>query len=376
MMNRITNLKVLISGGGTGGHIFPAIAIANALKAEIPSAKIRFVGAQGKMEMQKVPQAGYPIDGLWISGLKRELTVTNLAFPFKVISSLLGAYKIIKNFKPDVVIGTGGYASGPTLRVAGWMGIPTMIQEQNSFPGITNKMLAGKAKAIFTAYDGMEMHFPANKIHQTGNPIRREMINIEGKRDLACSYFNLDPNLKTLFIVGGSQGARSINLAIEGSLSLLEELGIQMVWQTGTNFLVNASSAIKKGKHQHFKAVDFIREMDMAYAAADVVVSRAGAMAIAELAATGKPTIFVPLPTAAEDHQRHNAEALVKHNAAIMVADKDVNTLLAPTIANLINNSEKCKTLSENILKLAKPDADAIIASTIINLLSNPKTEH
>ncbi len=372
-MKKLTNIKALISGGGTGGHIFPAIAIANALKAEIPSAEIRFVGAKGKMEMQKVPQAGYPIDGLWISGLKRELTLTNLSFPFKVISSLLGAYRIIKAFRPDVVIGTGGYASGPTLRVAGWLGIPTMVQEQNSFPGITNKMLAGKANAIFTAYDGMEQYFPKDKIHQTGNPIRREMIDINGKKEKACQFFNLDPNLKTLFVVGGSQGSRSINLAIEANLSQLDQLGIQIVWQTGTNFLLTATRAIENGGYSRFKAVDFIKDMDLAYAAADVVVSRAGAMAIAELAATGKPTIFIPLPTAAEDHQRHNAEALVKHNAAIMVADKEANTKLASSIADLINDAVKCNTLSTNILKLAKPDADATIANKIIEILSNLK---
>ena len=291
-MQQSENIRVILSGGGTGGHIFPAVAIANAIKAAAPQAEIRFVGAKGRMEMEKVPAAGYPIEGLWISGLQRRLTADNLLFPFKVISSLYKARKIIKSFKPDVVIGTGGYASGPTLRAASGAGIPTLIQEQNSFPGITNKMLAAKADIICVAYQGMEKFFPASKIKLTGNPVRSdiEFSNISKSETLA--QFGLQEGKTTLLVVGGSLGARTINQSIEAGINTLAEAGIQLIWQTGKNFAPQASKALAPYEGKGFITMPFIKEMDKAYAAADIVVSRAGAIAISELCITGKPSIL------------------------------------------------------------------------------------
>lgn len=365
------NKKVIISGGGTGGHIFPAIAIANALKKREPDTDILFVGAKGKMEMEKVPAAGYPIEGLWISGLQRKLTLKNLSFPFKVISSLAKAKKIINSFKPDVVIGVGGYASGPTLRAATKKRIPALIQEQNSFPGITNKLLAKDVSRICVAYDGMEKFFPEYKIVKTGNPVRQNVIEIEGKSDDAYEFFKLDKKKKTILVVGGSQGALSINKAIHKYLDLIIENEFQIIWQTGNYYFDTANEATKNLKEKGIRTIEFIDRMDFAYAVADVIISRAGAIAISEICAVGKPTIFIPLPTAAEDHQKKNALALVEKKAALMIENNEVINQLGKAILDLANNKEKQSQLSANLLKLAITNADERIVDEILKLTSN-----
>lgn len=369
-MKKSTPLRIILSGGGTGGHIFPAVAIANALKLLRPDTEFLFIGALGRMEMEKVPQAGYPIEGLWISGLKRELTFANLSFPFKLLSSVIKARRIVKHFKPDIVIGTGGYASGPTLRAAASLGIPIAIQEQNSFPGITNKLLAPRAAKIYTAYQGLEKFFPADKILLTGNPIRNESVSIAGKRAEAASFFGLDPHVTTLLIVGGSQGARSINHAVRNNLARLTAGKMQLVWQTGAAFEPEALEAVKAQQDKAIRVLPFISRMDLAYAMADLIVSRAGAIAIAELMVVGKPVILVPLPTAAEDHQRHNAESLVNKGAALMIADHHLDKELVDTVTNLADNAALRLSLGESIAALALPSADKTIANDILNLLN------
>lgn len=360
--------KVIISGGGTGGHIFPAIAIANALKKREPDVDILFVGAQGKMEMEKVPAAGYPIEGLWISGLQRKLTLKNLSFPFKVISSLIKAKKIISNFNPDVVIGVGGYASGPILRAATKKKIPALIQEQNSYPGITNKLLAKDVSKICVAYDGMEKFFPVNKIVKTGNPVRQNVIDINGKSDSAYQFFNLDKNKKTILVVGGSQGALSINKAIHKYLDLIVKNGIQLIWQTGNYYFETAEQATKDLADKGIRTIQFIDRMDFAYSVADVIISRAGAIAISEICAVGKPTIFIPLPTAAEDHQKKNALALVKKEAALYIENNGAINKLGTAVIDLINNKKQQLVLSTNLKKLAITNADERIVDEILKL--------
>lgn len=369
MGGNMSQLKVLVSGGGTGGHIFPAIAIANAIKEEHPNAEFLFVGAKGKMEMEKVPAAGFKIEGLWISGFSRSLNVNNLMFPFKLISSMWKASKIVKEFKPDVAIGTGGFASGPTLRVASQKGVPCLIQEQNSFPGVTNRILSGKAKKICVAYDGMEKYFVKDKIVLSGNPVRKEVVQIEGKRDEAIQFFGLDHNKKTLLIVGGSLGAQSVNMAILESLPSLVELGIQIVWQTGkTNYKeINEASKPFQDKGVHVK--EFIFKMDLGYAAADMVISRAGAIAVSELSLVGKPTILVPFPYAAEDHQTKNAMSLVEKHAAILVKDADVKTGLLKEVTELTQNPDKGASLMKNIKELGKPNAAQQIAKEVLGII-------
>ncbi len=363
-------LNVIISGGGTGGHIFPAIAIANALKKKVPEVNILFIGAKGKMEMEKVPAAGYPIEGLWISGLQRKLTLKNLAFPLKVISSMMKAGRIMKKFKPDVVIGVGGFASGPTLRVATNKRIPTLIQEQNSFPGITNKLLAKKVDKICVAYDGMEKFFPKEKIILTGNPIRRDMIETEGKQEEAFSFFKLSPEKPVVLVVGGSQGALSINKSIHGHLNQFSEQDIQLIWQTGKYYYQTAKEVAGEFHDKGIRIVEFIDRMDNAYAIANVIISRAGAIAISEICAVGKPTVFVPLPSAAEDHQTKNAQALVEKNAAMLIKDQDANETLVDTVIQLVRNREKQTELNHNLLKLARKDADEKIADEILSLIN------
>ncbi|MGB1039481.1 MAG: undecaprenyldiphospho-muramoylpentapeptide beta-N-acetylglucosaminyltransferase, partial [Flavobacteriales bacterium] len=313
--------KFIISGGGTGGHIYPAIAIANAIKEKQSKAEILFVGANGKMEMEKVPKAGYEIIGLDIAGLQRKLTVKNLSFPFKLFRSLKKAKQIVKDFNPDVAIGVGGYASGPLLRQAGKLGVPTLIQEQNSYPGITNKLLARKAKKICVAYDKMERFFDESKIVFTGNPVRKEILNIEGKKERGQNHFKLDTNKKTVLVIGGSLGARTVNNSIKNAAKLLDENNIQVLWQTGKYYYEDMKSFVDENKLISIKVYDFIYEMDLAYASADLVVSRAGALSISELCLVGKPTILVPSPNVSEDHQTKNAMALVNHNAAQLVTD-------------------------------------------------------
>lgn len=361
--------RFIISGGGSGGHIFPAIAIANALKDEYPNCEILFIGAQDKMEMEKVPAAGFQIEGLWISGFQRSLSPKNLSFPFKLISSLMKAKKIIKKFNPDLVVGVGGFASGPTLHQAASLGIPTLIQEQNSFPGVTNKILSKKIDKICVAYDNMEKFFPKEKIFYTGNPIRKEVVQIEGKREEALKFFGLSDNKPVVLVVGGSLGARTINEAIEMNLNSFKENNIQLVWQTGKNYFPQAKAAVDKLNTKGIVSTAFINKMDMAYAAADIVVSRAGAIAISELCVVKKPIILVPSPFVAEDHQTKNAMALNTNNAAILVKDIEQKETLMPAIIKLVNSEDERKKLIENIAPLGVHNAtDAIvkIANTLI----------
>jgi UDP-N-acetylglucosamine--N-acetylmuramyl-(pentapeptide) pyrophosphoryl-undecaprenol N-acetylglucosamine transferase len=367
-MQQVNNIRVILSGGGTGGHIFPAVAIANAVKEKAPGAKIMFVGAKGRMEMEKVPAAGYPIEGLWISGLQRRFTIDNLLFPFKVISSLYKARKIIKSFKPDVVAGTGGYASGPTLRMASWLGIPTLIQEQNSFPGITNKMLASNADKICVAYRGMEKFFPESKISITGNPVRHDIEFNTHSRSEASKHFGLQVGKTTLLVVGGSLGARTINESIHAGLKILADSNIQLIWQTGKHYAIQAAKAVSEYQTHGIITLPFIKEMDMAYSAADIVVSRAGAIAISELCLTGKPSILVPSPNVAEDHQTKNAIALTSNNAAILVKDSYAAANLINTITALANNITEQKNLSTNISSMAIRNSAGLIAEHIFEL--------
>ena len=355
--------RFIISGGGTGGHIFPAIAIADELKRRLPDAEILFVGAKDRMEMQKVPQAGYPIEGLWISGLQRKLSWQNLLFPLKFISSLLKSRSIIKRFKPDAVIGTGGFASGAVVKVAGQMGIPTFIQEQNSYAGITNKMLAKNAHKICVAYDAMEQFFPKEKIVKTGNPIRDGLLNIGEYRSEGLSYFHLDSQRKTLLVLGGSLGARRINQLIEQQLPLFEQLGVQVLWQCGKLYY----EEYKKYNSEQIRILAFIDRMELAYAAADVIISRAGASSVSELCVVGKPVIFIPSPNVAEDHQTKNARAIADKQAAILLRESELNEQFANTFSKLIDNEAQQEALSAHIKALAQPNATKDIVNLILN---------
>jgi UDP-N-acetylglucosamine--N-acetylmuramyl-(pentapeptide) pyrophosphoryl-undecaprenol N-acetylglucosamine transferase len=364
------SLKIIVSGGGTGGHIFPAIAIANAIKVARPDTEFLFVGAEGKMEMEKVPAAGYKIVGLWISGFQRKLTVSNLAFPFKVISSLMKAKKILKEFKPNAVIGTGGFASGPMLQMATKNNIVTVIQEQNSYPGITNKILSKNVDRICVAYSGMEKYFPKEKILMTGNPIRQDILTLDGKRARGLEFFGLDATKKTIVVIGGSLGARTINESILKCLETFEKNNIQLLWQTGKAFNETAQAAIVNYQGKGIKAYDFIQKMDYLYAVADVVVSRAGASSISELCVVKKPCILIPSPNVAEDHQTKNAMALVTYNAAILIKDVDAREQLCEKVISLINNEEQCHKLSENIAGLAFQDSAKAIATEVLSLIN------
>ncbi|HNR49461.1 MAG TPA: undecaprenyldiphospho-muramoylpentapeptide beta-N-acetylglucosaminyltransferase [Bacteroidia bacterium] len=363
-------LKVIISGGGTGGHIFPALAIANAIRKLNPETEFLFVGAQGKMEMEKVPAAGYKIEGLWISGIKRELTIDNLSFPFKVLSSVSKALRIIREFKPDVAVGVGGYASGPLLYAASLKNIPCLIQEQNSYPGITNKILAKRVQKICVAYDGMEKYFPKEKILLTGNPVRENVLKIEGKRQEAFSFFRLNPDKKTILVVGGSQGARSINRSILAGLNEIRQADVQVVWQTGKLFYDEAQNAVSSAGMENVRVFDFISQMDFAYAAADLIVSRAGASTVSEILLVGKPSVMVPLPTAAEDHQTKNIEAMVRKNAALMVRDADASAQLVATALATLSNEQLLKSLAANAAAQALPNSAEKIAGEVIALAS------
>lgn len=362
--------RLIVSGGGTGGHIFPAIAIADAFKRRHPDAEILFVGAKGKMEMERVPQAGYPIEGLWISGFKRELTLDNLSFPFKLISSLCKAKRILKRFKPDAVVGVGGYASGPTMRKATSLGIPVVIQEQNSFPGVTNKIVAPKAAKICVAYDNMERWFPKGKIVMTGNPLRNNVVATEGKREEGAKFFGLDPQKPIILLVGGSQGALGINKGISAKLAMFKDVDYQLIWQTGKLYIEQARNEIKElGLEERVKPTVFIDRMDLAYGCADVVISRAGAMSISELSLVKKAVVFVPLPTAAEDHQTKNAQSLVDKDAAIIVKNSETPEKLIPTVFELLNDKDKILTMEENIAKFARPNAAEDIVNEIDKIL-------
>ncbi len=354
--------KVIISGGGTGGHIFPAIAIANALKKSIVDIDILFVGAKGKMEMEKVPAAGYMIEGLNISGLQRSMSLKNISFPFKVISSILYSRKLIKRFKPDVVVGVGGFASGPLLFAATFMKIPSVIQEQNFFPGMTNKILSKRVNKICVAFEGMGKYFPNEKLTVTGNPIREDMVNIAGKRDEALEFFKLDTKKITILFIGGSLGARTINQSVEDNLVKFNDKNYQVIWQTGKWFYKQACDSVESCKLSNVKTFEFIYRMDLAYAAADIIISRAGAISISELAIIGKPCIFIPSPNVAEDHQTKNALNLVEKNAALMVIDTDAREKLESVLINLIEDKETQNILSQNISRMAiKNAADKIV---------------
>jgi UDP-N-acetylglucosamine--N-acetylmuramyl-(pentapeptide) pyrophosphoryl-undecaprenol N-acetylglucosamine transferase len=366
------SLRIIISGGGTGGHIFPAIAIADALKKLHTDADIMFVGAQNRMEMNRVPLAGYPIRGLWISGFQRKFSLQNVLFPLKVIVSYLRARQIVKNFKPDCVIGVGGYASGPTLRAAISLGYKTLIQEQNSFPGVTNRILAGKVDRICVAYEKMDKWFPVSKTVLTGNPLRQSAVLIEGKRTEALNFFGLTADKKVLLIVGGSQGARAINLGISANLGKYKDSGVQLIWQTGEGFYKEATEKVTASNSgNEIKIHAFIQRMDLAYAAADCIISRAGAIAISEMAVIGKPVIFVPLPTAAEDHQTQNALRLVKNEAALLVKNSDTGDILFSKVTTLMADTEEMEKLSKNIKSFALPDADKMIANEIVKLIAS-----
>lgn len=363
-------VRAIISGGGTGGHIFPAIAIANELKERFPDCEILFVGAQDKMEMEKVPEEGYAIEGLWISGLQRKLTIKNLMFPFKVLSSLRRSSAIIKHFKPDIAIGVGGFASGPLLRVATRKGIRSLIQEQNSYPGITNKLLAGSVDRICVAYENMNRFFPAEKIVITGNPIRKNVIQLEGKRDKGIEFFGLSKNKNTLLIVGGSLGALAVNEGIAANLKLLINNDIQVIWQTGKYYHSQALKDVEEKGNDSIKVVEFIKEMDLAYAAADIIISRAGAIAISEICAIKKPAVLVPLPTAAEDHQTKNAMALVENSAAILVKNNETIEKLGIEIVQLNKDKQQQQRLSENLGKFAITNAAERIVNEVISLIT------
>ncbi len=357
-----------MSGGGTGGHIFPAVAIANEIKKIVPSVQILFVGALGKMEMDKVPAAGYKIIGIPIAGLQRKFTFQNFKLPFLIIKSLLKTKKIINEFKPDVVVGTGGYASGPLLKAATNKGIPALIQEQNSYAGITNKILSKKVNKICVAYEGMEKFFPSEKLIVTGNPVRQDVIDITNKKNEALSYFKLDATKKTVLVVGGSLGAKAINEAIGNGLNEFAKNDIQLVWQTGKIYFDTAKKQTIDFESKNIKATDFISRMDLAYAVADVVISRAGAGAISELCIVEKPSILVPLPSAAEDHQTKNALALVNKQAAILIKDIEANQLLIKEAIALINNETKQQQLKQNIKQLAFLNSANIIAKEVLKL--------
>jgi UDP-N-acetylglucosamine--N-acetylmuramyl-(pentapeptide) pyrophosphoryl-undecaprenol N-acetylglucosamine transferase len=361
------NVKFIVSGGGTGGHIYPAIAIANELKLHYPSAEFLFVGAKDKMEMQKVPQAGYKIKGLWISGIQRKLTFQNLIFPFKLLSSLWDSYRVIKKFKPNVVIGTGGFASGAVLKMATLMNVPIVVQEQNSYPGITNKLLASKASSICVAYEGLDKFFPKDKIKLTGNPVRQDLLDIDTKRIQSLTYFELDSTKRTLLVLGGSLGARRINQLIAQEIDFITQLGVQVIWQCGKLYYDDYSHFNTK---ENVHVLAFIDKMDLVYAAADIIISRSGASSVSELCIVGKPTIFVPSPNVSEDHQTKNALAIVEKKAAILLKESELEEKFKNTFADLLSNDDMQNKLSKKIHKLALPNATKEIVKEIGKLIN------
>jgi len=363
--------RIIISGGGTGGHIFPAIAIANALKKLDPATEILFVGALGRMEMEKVPAAGYKIIGLDIQGIQRGSIMKNLQFPIKLIGSLRKALKIIKDFKPNAVVGVGGYASGPLLYAAGIKGIPYLIQEQNSYAGITNKWLGKKATKICVAYDGMDKFFPAKNIIKTGNPIRKESVDIVGKKMQAVELMKLSNDKKTILVTGGSLGARTLNNSVMAGLDKIIAADVQIIWQTGKFYYKSIIEKLGEDYNPNIRIMEFVNRMDLAYAAADIIISRAGAGTIAELCVVKKPVILVPSPNVAEDHQTKNALALLHDDAAIFIPDRDAETKLIYRAIELLNDTDKRKTLSNNIGKLALPNADEVIAKEVMKITIN-----
>ena len=360
--------RIIISGGGTGGHIFPAVATAHALLKIMPDVKLLFVGANGKMEMEKIPQEGFEIKGIDIAGFNRSSLLKNIFLPFKILKSLFQAKKIIKEFKPDLCVGVGGYASFPLLKVAQQLNIKTLVEEQNSFAGKSNKILGKKANAICVAYDGMEQFFPKEKLIKTGIPVRKNIVESKVTKEEACLFFNFDINKKIVFAFGGSLGAKSINETLITQHKEFLNNDVQLIWQTGKNLFEAAKESVL-GNETSIKVFDFIRQMEYAYVAADVVISRAGALSIAELCCVGKPVVFVPFPFASEDHQTHNAMALVKNNAALLIKDNEANEKLIPTIFSLLNNQNLRHEMTMALHKNAVKNADEIIANKIIDLI-------
>lgn len=366
-------LRIILSGGGTGGHIFPAVAIANELKQLVPHAEILFVGALGRMEMEKVPAAGYKIIGVPIAGLQRRFTLENLKLPFLIIKSLLQTRRILKEFKPHVVVGTGGYASGPVLKAATSMNIPTLIQEQNGYAGITNKLLARKVNRICVGYEGMEAFFPKEKIVLTGNPVRQDIQRLEEKRTEAFRFFGLSEGVKTVLVIGGSLGARTINEAIGSGLEKFKEAGVQLIWQTGKGYADTAVNQVNRQNSELLKASAFIQRMDMAYAAADLVISRAGASSVTELCNSHKACILVPSPNVAEDHQTKNAMALVNKEATLLIKDTEASERLVQESILLVNDEVRLAKLRTNISRLAYPNSANVIANEVLKLANYTK---
>lgn len=362
------SLRVMVSGGGTGGHIFPAIAIANAVSEREASAEFLFVGALGKMEMEKVPAAGYRIVGLPIRGFQRGKVMKNLGLPWRLLRSMIMAHGLVRDFKPNVAVGVGGYASGPLLAAAQRMGVPTLIQEQNSYPGRTNVLLAKRVDRICVAYAGMERYFPKEKILLTGNPVRQDVVRLSGKRPRGLEHFGLDGERPILFVTGGSLGARGVNIGVEAALSKWMEAGVQVIWQTGSPYLKQAEAAVQALAFGDCKVHEFITRMDLAYASADLVVARAGAISVSELSLVKKPAILVPLPTAAEDHQTHNARALTDRGAAILLRDEEAREKLGSTVIELLGDKVAMDRLSKAIADMGTNNAAEAIASEVIRL--------
>jgi UDP-N-acetylglucosamine--N-acetylmuramyl-(pentapeptide) pyrophosphoryl-undecaprenol N-acetylglucosamine transferase len=367
-MEQQKHKRIIISGGGTGGHIFPAISIANALRKIDPETEILFVGAEGRMEMEKIPAAGFRIIGLPVAGLYRSLTLKNFSVLIKLIRSLNKAKKVIKEFRPDVVVGVGGYASGPVLRQAGKMGIPTLIQEQNSYAGVTNKLLARKASTICVAYDGMDKYFPKRKIIKTGNPVRHNFDDLESLHDEALTYFDLKKEFPVILVLGGSLGAGTINNSLSENINRLKDSDCQWLWQTGKYYFENVKALVSVSFSGNISVHGFINRMEYAYAAADIIVSRAGAGTISELCLVGKPVILIPSPNVAEDHQTRNAEALSTRNAAVLIPDDAAAKILVDEAIKLISDKSRRETLSSNILKMADREADMRIAEEVLKL--------
>jgi UDP-N-acetylglucosamine--N-acetylmuramyl-(pentapeptide) pyrophosphoryl-undecaprenol N-acetylglucosamine transferase len=365
MAETTKKLKIIISGGGTGGHIYPAVAVAQELQKRMPDVELLFVGASDRMEMEKVPKAGYKIVGLWISGLQRSVSLKNLMFPIKVINAVRKSLNIIKEFQPDAAIGFGGYASGAMMWAATMKKMPTVIHEQNSYAGITNKILKNRVDTICVAYDKMERFFPERKIVKVGNPIRKDLMNVNGKRNDAHTFFKLDPNRKTILIIGGSLGARTINESILNGLEQIKQKEIQLIWQTGKIFYSKAHPF----DGSNIKVYEFIYDMDLAYAAADIVISRAGALSIAELAQVQKPVILIPSPNVAEDHQTKNAMALVERQAALLIKDIDARKELVPAAIALMHDEIKQAALKQNIASFAMPDAAKRIVDEVLRVI-------
>lgn len=362
--------RIILSGGGTGGHIFPAIAIANEIRSADPSAEILFVGASGKMEMEMVPRAGYKIVGLPVSAFHRRLSLKNLLFPFRLLASLVQAARVMRDFRPDLVIGTGGFASGPVLRVTSGKNCHTLIQEQNSYPGVTNRLLAKKVDCICVAYPGMDRYFPAGKIILTGNPVRRDLLIPESRISEARLFFNVTGDQPVILIFGGSQGARTINRSLLENLDALRQSGIQVIWQTGTTFFPSAASAVEASGAGNIRVYEFIHEMDLAYALADLVVCRSGAITLSELALLGKPALLIPYPDAAENHQAKNAQAYVDAGAAILVTDQEAPGQLVPAMLALVHDQSRLLAMAGNMTRFAKPNAVRDITAQALNLLS------